>query len=89
MGDRHHLGLYRQGDLCITPAGIPSGYHAEGNDHYLYLQISSIFLQQVAQESLELNPDRVEVIPAFQVRNPQLERLPITITLLMIDYLIN
>jgi AraC family transcriptional regulator len=74
MGDRHHIGLYRQGDFCITPAGVPSGYQAEGEDHYLYVQISSAFLQQVAEEALELNPDRVEVIPAFQVRNPQLER---------------
>jgi len=75
MGDRHHIGLYRRGDLCITPTGIPSSYHAEGDDHYLYVQISSTFLQQVAEEALELNPDRVEVMPAFQVRNPQLEQL--------------
>lgn len=75
MGDRRHIGLYRQGDLCITPAGIHSGYHAEGNDHYLYVQISSRFLQQVAEEALEINPDRVEVTPALQVRNPQLEQL--------------
>lgn len=75
MGDRHHIGLYRWGDLCITPAGIPSSYHAEGNDHYLYVQISSMFLQQVAEEALEMNPDRVELMPAFQVRNPQMGQL--------------
>jgi AraC family transcriptional regulator len=64
IGDRRHVGLYRRGDLCITPAGIPSSYHAEGNDHYLYVQIPSTFLQQVAEEALEINPDRVEVMPA-------------------------
>lgn len=75
IGDRRHIGLYRQGDLCITPAGIPSGYRAEGNDHYLYVQISSMFLQQVAEEALEMDVNRVELMPAFQVRNPQLEQL--------------
>ncbi|MEB3357062.1 MAG: AraC family transcriptional regulator [Synechococcales bacterium] len=75
IGDRHYIGLYRQGDLCITPAGIPSGYRVEGDDHYLYVQVSSAFLQQVAEEALDLDPDRVEVMPAFQVRNSQLEQL--------------
>ncbi|MBD2463637.1 helix-turn-helix transcriptional regulator [Oscillatoria sp. FACHB-1407] len=75
IGDRHHIGLYHQGDLCITPSGIPSGYQAEGDDHYLYAQIPSRFLQQVVEEALELNLDRVEVVPTFQSRNPQLEQL--------------
>ncbi|MCG6135510.1 MAG: AraC family transcriptional regulator [Nostoc sp. LLA-1] len=75
VGNYHHIGLYRQGDLCITPSGIPSSYYAEDNHHYLYVQISSSFLQQVAEEALELNPNRVDVMPAFQVRNPQLEQL--------------
>ncbi len=75
VGNYHHIGLYRQGDLCITPSGIPSSYYAEDHHHYLYVQISSSFLQQVAEEALELNPNRVDVMPAFQVRNPQLEQL--------------
>lgn len=75
MGDCHYVGLYRQGDLCITPASIPSGFQAEREDHYLSVQIASVFLQQVAQEALELDPDCVEIVPTFQVRNPQLEQL--------------
>jgi AraC family transcriptional regulator len=75
VGNYHHIGLYRQGDLCITPSGIPSSYYAEDNHHYLYVQISSTFLQQVAEEALELNSNRVDLMPAFQVRNPQLEQL--------------
>ncbi|MBD0335456.1 MAG: helix-turn-helix domain-containing protein [Cyanobacteria bacterium Co-bin13] len=75
MGDCHHTGLYRQGDLCITPAGLPSGYHAEGDDHYLYVQVASAFLQQVAEEALEIDPTQVELLPNFQVRNFQLEQL--------------
>ncbi|TVP58548.1 MAG: helix-turn-helix domain-containing protein [Nodularia sp. (in: Bacteria)] len=74
-GNYHHIGLYRQGDLCITPSGIPSSYYAEDHHQYLYVQISSSFIQQVAEEDLELNPNRVDVMPAFQVRNPQLEQL--------------
>ncbi|MEO1391170.1 MAG: AraC family ligand binding domain-containing protein, partial [Cyanobacteria bacterium J06634_6] len=75
IGDLQHIGLYRRGDLCITPNGVPSAYHTEGDDHYLYVQISSTFLQQVAEEALELSSSQVEIVPAFQIRNPQLEQL--------------
>jgi AraC family transcriptional regulator len=30
FGDRHYTGLYRKGDLAITPAGVKSGYQSEG-----------------------------------------------------------
>lgn len=75
MGSRRYTGLYRQGDLCITPTGLSSGYCAEGEDHYLYVQISSVFLQKVAEEALEPNTGQVELLPNFQIRNPQIESL--------------
>ncbi|PMB53181.1 AraC family transcriptional regulator [Fischerella thermalis CCMEE 5201] len=75
IGDRQYTGLYRQGDITITPAGVPSSYEAEGNDHYLYMQIPSVFLQQVAEEAMEINSNRVELLPEFRVRNPQLEQI--------------
>lgn len=75
LGNRRYTGLYHQGDIAITPAGLPSAYESEGNDHYLYIQIPSPFLQQIAREAIEIHPNRVELIPEFCVRNPQIEQI--------------
>lgn len=75
MGENRHVGMYYQGDLCITPASIPSSYFAEDRHHYLYVKISASFLQKIAEENFKLNRDRVEMMPVFQVRDPQLEQL--------------
>lgn len=75
LGDRHYTGLYRKGDIAITPAGLPSAYQSEGDDHYLFVQIPSPFLRQVAREAIEIHPDRVELLPEFCVRNLQIEQI--------------
>ncbi len=75
LGDRRYTGLYCKGDIAITPAGLPSAYQSEGDDHYLYIQIPAPFLQQVAREAIEIDPNRVELIPEFRVRNPQIEQI--------------
>ncbi|MCU0569812.1 MAG: AraC family transcriptional regulator [Oculatellaceae cyanobacterium Prado106] len=74
VGDRRYTGLYSKGDISITPADIPASYRAEGDDHYLHVQIPAQFLQSVAQQALELDPDRVELMTEFRVRDPQLEQ---------------
>ena len=75
IGSHRYIGLYRQGDLCITPGGTDSAYQAEGSDHYLYTQISANLLEQVAEETWEVEPNQLELIPVLQTRNPQLEKL--------------
>lgn len=75
FGDRHYTGLYRKGDLAITPAGVPSGYHSEGDDHYLYVRIRSAFLLQVASEAIESKSSQIELIPEFRVRNLEIEQI--------------
>ena len=75
MGSRYYTGLYRRGDLCITPSGCSSGYRAEDDDHYLYVQVSSIFLQRISEEISETGTGKVELLPSFQTRDPQLESL--------------
>jgi AraC family transcriptional regulator len=75
VGDRSYMGLYSKGDLTITPAGLPASYRAEGNDHYLQIQIPSQFLQQVAQETLELDSNRFELVTEFKVRDLQIEQI--------------
>jgi AraC family transcriptional regulator len=75
MGDRRYTGLYRKGDIAITPAGLPSAYRSEGDDHYLFVQIPSSFLRQVAREAAEVASEQVELIPEFCIRHPQIEQI--------------
>jgi AraC family transcriptional regulator len=74
VGDRRYTGLYTRGDISITPADIPASYCAEGDDHYLHVQIPARFLQRVAEEAMALNPDCLELTTEFRVRDPQLEQ---------------
>jgi AraC family transcriptional regulator len=75
MGDRRYVGLYTKGDISITPAHLPSSYKSEGEDCYLHIQIPPQFLQQVAREAIEIDPDRIEIVPEFRVRHPQIEQI--------------
>lgn len=72
VGDRRYTGIYSKGDISITPAHIPGSFCAEGDDHYLHVQIPTEFLQSVAQEAMEL--DCLEIVTEFRVRDPQLEQ---------------
>lgn len=75
MGEQRYVGIYSRGDISITPAGTPGAYRAEGDDHFLQIQIQPQFLQQVAQETGEIDASRVELIPKFRVSNPQIEQI--------------
>ncbi|WP_339376936.1 hypothetical protein [Chroococcidiopsis sp. TS-821] len=35
--DRHYVGVYSEGDILITPAGLPAAYRAAGEDRYLQI----------------------------------------------------
>ena len=75
IGKQRYVGIYSKGDICITPAGIPGGYRAEGDDHFLQIQIEPQFLQQVARETGDVDESSLELIPKFRVRNPQVEQI--------------
>ncbi len=75
IGDRSYTGVYSKGDLSITPAKIPSSYRAYGDDHYLEIIIPPNFLKQVATETINTNPDRLELAIEFRTRNPKIEQL--------------
>ena len=44
-------------------------------DRLLQIRIASQFIEQVTTEALSINPDRLEVIPQFRTRDPQLEAI--------------
>lgn len=75
VGNRRYTGLYSKGDVSITPAGIPATYWAEGEDHYVHIQLPAEFLQTVAQDVIGRDPQQIELVTEFRVRDPQLEQM--------------
>lgn len=75
QGDHSYTGLYRKGDFSITPAKAPVFSRWESDDRLLQIRLASRFIEQIAGEALAMNPDRLEVIPEFRTRDPQLEAI--------------
>jgi AraC family transcriptional regulator len=74
-GGKTHAGLYGKGDISITPAKMPFFARWEGEDCYLHIRMASRFIQSVAREALEMNPDHLELLPEFRTRDPQIEAI--------------
>jgi AraC family transcriptional regulator len=75
QGDQSYTGLYGKGDFSITPATAPFFARWDSDDRFVQMRINSRFMERVATEALAMNPDRVEVIPTFRTRDPQLEAI--------------
>lgn len=78
-----HSSLYGKGDISITPAQTPFFARWQDDDHYVELRLDSAFMAAVAKEALGLNPDRIELIPEFRLRDGRLE----AIALMLLDEL--
>ena len=75
QGDKTRTGLYAKGDFCITPAQMPFFCRWDSDDRLLQIRITDRFMAQVATEALAIDPARLEVIPTFRTRDPQLEAI--------------
>jgi AraC family transcriptional regulator len=75
QGDKSYTGLYGKGDFSITPAKAPFFARWDSDDRLVQMRVASSFIQKVAGETLAMNPDRLEVIPEFRTRDPQLEAI--------------
>ncbi len=78
-----HSSLYGKGDISITPAQTPFFARWDDDDHYIELRIDSNFMADVASEALDLNPDRIQLVPEFRLRDGRLE----AIALMLLDEL--
>ncbi|MGB3535630.1 MAG: AraC family transcriptional regulator [Microcoleaceae cyanobacterium] len=75
IGEQKYSGIYSKGDIAITPATQSSAYQADGEDRYLQIGISPQFLKQVATETINSDPDKLELSAEFRARNLQIEQL--------------
>ncbi|MBW4518464.1 MAG: AraC family transcriptional regulator [Scytolyngbya sp. HA4215-MV1] len=74
-GGKTYTGLYGKGDIAITPAKTPFFARWESDDHYLMIRIPSQFIQRVAQETIDKNFERLELLPEFRTRDAQIEAI--------------
>ncbi len=70
-----YTGLYKKGDISITPANMPLFARWEGNENCLKIQLTTELMQSVARETVKQDCDRLELVPEFQTRNPQIEAI--------------
>ncbi|MGB5632624.1 MAG: AraC family transcriptional regulator [Waterburya sp.] len=68
-----HTGLYQRGEILITPVNTPLFVRWSGNENCLQIRITKEFLQSIAQETLDRDSDRLELLPGFQIRDAQIE----------------
>jgi AraC family transcriptional regulator len=47
----------------------------DSDDRLLQIRIPSRFIEQVATESLGINPDGLELVPEFRIRDSQIEAI--------------
>jgi AraC family transcriptional regulator len=74
-GGKSHTSLYGKGDMSITPAKMAFFARWDGEDNFMQIRIASRFIQTVARETLAMNPDRLELLPEFRMRDPQMEAI--------------
>jgi AraC family transcriptional regulator len=76
--------LYEQrvyhGEMAILPTGRPCewGWKERVETDVLNLRLKDAFLREVAQ-SVEVDPDGLEIVPLLGVRNPQIERIGLSL----------
>ncbi len=68
-------GIYRQGDILITPADTQLFVQWTGDEKCAKIQLKAEFLRHVARETLKPDCDTFQLQPAFQVRNPLIEAM--------------
>lgn len=74
-GNKTFTGLYGKGDISITPANVPLFARWDDDDRFLEIRLLSRFIQDVARETLDQDPDQLELRPAFRTRDPRLESI--------------
>ena len=72
---RTYTGLYKKGDILITPANTPLFVRWEDEENCLQIQLNSQFIKAIAEQTFNRDPDPIELLPAFQVRDSQLEAI--------------
>ena len=74
-GGKTYTGLYAKGDISVIPAKTRIFARWDGEDHYLRIRIPSRLIQSVARETIDTNPEQLELLPNFRTRDPQIKAI--------------
>ncbi len=66
--------VQKEGDVDVIPAGLPSFWKDEAPVTFLALVLSPALVSDAA-EGVGLDPDRAELTPQFQLREPQIQHI--------------
>ena len=69
---QRHIRIQSDGDIDIVPAGLDGEWEDDADCTILRLWVSPALLRKAA-EDLEIDPDRVRLIPRFQCRDSRIE----------------
>ncbi|MDJ0659499.1 MAG: AraC family transcriptional regulator [Crocosphaera sp.] len=66
-------GLYRPGEILITPANVPLFVRWKGQENCLQIQIKTEFLHQIAEETIDGDSHLFQLMPQFQVHDSHIQ----------------
>ncbi len=75
QGGKNYTGLYAKGDISVLPANTPVFARWDEEDRYLQIRIPSSLIQNVAKQTINMNPDEMELLPKFRTRDPQIKAI--------------
>jgi AraC family transcriptional regulator len=80
LDDQFRRERVHHGEVAIIPAGTPWewGFKGTTQSDLLPLCLEDAFLREVAQ-SVEIDPDGVEIVPLLGVQDPQIERIGLSL----------
>jgi AraC family transcriptional regulator len=71
---RHHRRVQSHGDIDVVPAGLEGAWEDDADCSILRLRVSPALVRQAARD-LDLDPERVEIKPQFQLRDQRIEHI--------------
>ena len=71
---RHHRRVQSHGDIDVVPAGLDGTWEDDADCSILRLWVSPALVRQAACD-LDLDPDRVDIAPQFQLRDRRIEHI--------------
>jgi AraC family transcriptional regulator len=75
---RTHGGLVATNDVAITPAGTPGYWRTDAASEDMSMLLKDSFIRRVAVEA-GVGPKEIEVLPLFSAREPQIERIGLSL----------
>jgi len=74
-GGRSVEGWTDPGTINLTPAGFDGTWDASGSSRAIALFVPGAFLSRVIAEHWETEPNHVEILPQFLIRDPMIDAL--------------